>query len=355
MYDKNKINTLRKQLNKIPETAWNEKRTHRLLKDFLAENTDFEIIDMGSWFYARRIEGKDLKTICFRADTDALPDGLGGACHRCGHDGHSAALCGLGLALKGIKLGKNICLLFQPAEETGEGARVCLEIFKREKIDGIYGFHNIPGFEEGAVLMKKGVFALCSLGMTIHLKGKACHAAYPETGKNPAYIIAELTEHIREIKREDILISIINIRLGDKNFGISPGYGELSLTIRALSEEALCDVVNGLKAIISKKASAEGIAYGTEIFDRFPATINRGDVYDEVFSLIKNDFRINTLKEPMRWSEDFGQYLKVCRGMFFGIGSGKTAPPLHTEGYTYNDNITHEAVRLFLRLAEGVT
>lgn len=51
-----------------------------------------------------------------------------------------------------------------------------------EKINEIYGWHNIPGYEEEAVLIRRNVFSCASRGMTIKFQGKQCHAAYPETG-----------------------------------------------------------------------------------------------------------------------------------------------------------------------------
>ena len=46
------------------------------------------------------------------------------------------------------------------------------------------------------------------------------------------------------------------------------------------------------------------------------------------------DFQL--LKEPLRWSEDFGHYAKKARGFFFGIGDGEYYPALHTQGYELN-------------------
>lgn len=351
-----KINSLRKKLNTLPETAWNEHSTTEALIDFLKENTSLEIVKKDKWFYARHFEGKGLDTICFRSDMDAIT-GKNGAFHGCGHDGHMAALCGLALAIEGRRLGKNICLLFQPAEETGEGAKICREIISAEGISRIYGFHNIPGFKEGLVLLKKGVFACSSMGMTVRLWGSRCHAAYPETGKNPTYIIGELIRLFdttnRERNKDGIYITVVNVNVGSKNFGISPGYGEISFTLRAEAEEELLNLKKTIEEFIFTKAYEEDIKSENEIFDYFPETVNPSSVYDEVRGFIENEFLCKDLSVPMRWSEDFGWYLKECPGMFFGIGTGINAPGLHTDGYSYNDNVTETAIGLFLRLAEG--
>ena len=59
------------------------------------------------------------------------------------------------------------------------------------------------------------------------------------------------------------------------------------------------------------------------------------------------------MEEPMRWSEDFGHYLKKCHGAFFGIGAGENHPPLHTENYEYPDALLPYAVEAFAKLMKS--
>ena len=61
--------------------------------------------------------------------------------------------------------------------------------------------------------------------------------------------------------------------------------------------------------------------------------------------------QIEELKEPMRWSEDFGYYLQDINGAFLGIGDGETYPQLHTSEFSFPDEILYTAVGLFARLA----
>ena len=56
------------------------------------------------------------------------------------------------------------------------------------------------------------------------------------------------------------------------------------------------------------------------------------------------------MKEPMRWSEDFGYYLWHCKGAFFGIGAGEDHAPLHTSGYEYPDKLLLPALEAFWKL-----
>lgn len=74
----------------------------------------------------------------YRCELDALPiaelgekehkSQVSGKAHLCGHDGHMAILCGLGERLAEQRPEKGeVVLLFQPAEETGQGAKAVLK------------------------------------------------------------------------------------------------------------------------------------------------------------------------------------------------------------------------------------
>ena len=180
---------LRSGLHRLAEPSGSEKRTKAFLMKFLRAHTSLRLEDEGAWFCAVHEEPGAAETVAFRADMDALPF-RGGSAHLCGHDGHCAALAGLGLFLEHKKLGRNIVLLFQHAEETGAGGKVCCRALSKYGIDRIYAFHNIPGWEEGTVLLRRGTFACASRGMTLSFAGRPSHAAYPENGRNPGFAAA---------------------------------------------------------------------------------------------------------------------------------------------------------------------
>jgi amidohydrolase len=97
--------------------------------------------------------------VLFRAELDALPieerndfihkSEVEGVSHKCGHDGHCATLLGLSGVLQRRPLLKGkVFLLFQPAEETGEGAEQVLQdaVYQANVTpDFVFAFHNIPG------------------------------------------------------------------------------------------------------------------------------------------------------------------------------------------------------------------
>lgn len=346
----------RSALHAIPELSGRERRTKAFLMDFIERNTSLCVVDMGSWFYAKHDEEAE-KTVAFRADFDAV--GVGGeARHLCGHDGHSAALLGLALLLENRKVGRNVVLLFQHAEETGAGAEECLKLFDLEKIDAVMGFHNIPGKPMGTVLLKKGAFACASCGLEIKLHGKPTHAAYPENGVNPSETLALLTLKAGELAREIsgryscmTLSTTVGFRAGERAFGVAASEGSLWLTLRSEKTDALFELSSRIKEYAEALAREKGLTLETELEDVFPAAENDAFLVDSAEEILKNEMlNYEFINEPFRWSEDFGHYASRAPSLFLGVGSGEDTAPLHTDGYSCPDALAPAAAETLFGL-----
>ncbi len=353
-----RIIALRKELHANAEASGKELKTQEILKKFLREHTSLEIIEKGKWFYAVKRGAEGSKRIAFRADMDGVSSPEGYVAHMCGHDGHSAALAGLGLWLEGNFTDKTVFLLFQHGEETGEGAKECKIMLEEEQVDEIYGFHNIPAQPLGMVLLRKETFACASKGMTIKLIGKPSHAAYPELGINPAFVIGDLITKIPEILKKEnykkmVLCTIIKVAVGDDAFGVSASRGELLLTIRGELEEDLEKLQTTIEDFVKENAKKQHLEYKISYSEEFPATINDTTCVEKVKNICdKNGILAKYLEVPFRWSEDFGHYLKNTRGAFFGIGDGEGYPGLHTENYEFPDEILGGTVEIFRKIIE---
>lgn len=353
-----KITALRKELHANAEGSGKEIKTQELLKNFLRENTSLEIVEKGKWFYAVKKGTENSKRIAFRADMDGVSSPEGYAAHMCGHDGHSAALAGLGLWLEQNPTDKTVFLLFQHGEETGEGAKECKIMLEEEKVDEIYGFHNIPAHPLGTVLLREQTFACASKGMTIRLTGKPSHAAYPELGINPAFVIGELITKIPAVLEPEnykkmVLCTIIKVAVGDDAFGVSASRGELLLTIRGELEEDLEKLQAVIETFVKENAEKEHLEYEISYSEEFPATINDDSCVETVRNACqKAVIPTKELEVPFRWSEDFGHYLKGTKGAFFGIGDGEDYAGLHTENYEFPDEILERAVEVFSAIIE---
>ena len=121
--------SLRKKLHGCPEPSMAESRTKSALIDYLSRECDLEIIDRGCWFYTAYRYDESSESVAIRADFDAVTGEDGVSRHLCGHDGHAAILASFAKWISDNKPKKNVFLVFQPGEESGEGAKICCELF----------------------------------------------------------------------------------------------------------------------------------------------------------------------------------------------------------------------------------
>lgn len=357
---KQRIIEARRALHGLAELSGQERRTQAFLLDFLRRNTTLRVADRGGWLYAKHDEGAPTTTVV-RADHDAVPT-PGGPRHLCGHDGHTAALLGLALLLEGKRLGRNVILLFQPAEETGAGAALCCELFALEGLDRsnarIIGCHNIPGEPLGTLLFRRGCFACASCGLEIQLRGKPAHAACPENGVNPSAAAARLALRLPELARQTgaerdcmCLATIVGLRSGERAFGVAASEAALWATLRADQPEAFALLNQRADQAVRDLAAADGLAWSLDRLDEFPATVNDEAVQDELKRICREKgLPYRRLDRPFRWSEDFGRYGQYLPACFFGVGAGPDTAPLHTEGYCWPEALAPRTAELFLAL-----
>lgn len=349
------IRALRRTLHSCPERSGEEARTRAALMDFLTRRTGLELHPCGAGFYAAHREEHGSKPpVALRADYDALALPGGGAAHLCGHDGHAAALCAAALSIQGERLDRNAFFLFQPAEETGAGAPGCLEMFELERVEQIYGAHNLPGLPLGRVFTRPGTFACASRGVTLFFSGRPTHAAYPEHGLSPAPAVGRLLCALPGLADPAqyggmTLCTVIGAEMGERAFGAAAAQAQVWLTLRAERDQDLELLFTGLVQLASSLAGEYGLGFDHQVQDVFPATVNDPACAQRVMELCGG----RLLEAPMRWSEDFGHYLRRCPGAFFGIGAGEDCPPLHTRDYQYPDALLEPAAAAFRALLLG--
>lgn len=363
--------TLRKEIHQHPEVSGKEENTADRIQKVLEKfNPDEILTGLGGYGVLAHFKcktGNSKETILFRAELDAISvreeTGLPyqsqkeNVMHGCGHDGHMVILIGLAEWLAKNRPDEiDVYLLFQPAEETGEGAARVLEEsrFQELKIDHGFALHNLPGFSEKTIICKEGTFAAGSVGIEVTVKGSFSHAAYPEKGLNPAGTVAGLVQRIDEEMgwfrsgHDGNKLVCTFIKMGERAFGISPGRAEVGFTIRSESDENLEKAVSRIKDIIDElKSSFKGDIIVKEV-EPFRATVNSS----EGAKIIQNvsdqkTFSYQELEEPFPWSEDFGEFRRQFPITIFGLGAGEESPPLHSEKYDFNDELIRVGIEMF--------
>lgn len=356
------VTALRHELHTHPELSGQEVWTRKRLMDFLREHTKLEVVDRGNWFYAKYSSGSNRPGIAFRADFDALPidetislpygSQFPGTAHKCGHDGHSATMCGFALEVDQKGADRDIYFIFQHAEEIGAGAVECAPVIDECGISEIYGYHNMANYPVGSVALRNGTMFCASTGMIISFKGTSAHASLPENGHNPALAIADLIRLIPDLIKPGknkglVLCTVIQVDIGEQAFGVSAHEGKLLLTCRGQYEDEMNVLIDTLKAKSEEFAKRDGLKVSFSFCDTFPETANDATAADKVRTVCsKLNIPVTEMPDPVRSSEDMGHFLKRAKGAFFLIGIGDR-PPIHDEKYDFLDDIIEPAVTIY--------
>ena len=160
------LTEFRQKLHRHPELSGEEVETARTIISALKLISPTKIVAKigGHGVAAIFDSGISGPTVLFRAELDALPIDernnidwsslIAGKSHACGHDGHMTILLALGrmIARKPIAKGR-VILMFQPSEETGNGAKAIVADPKYSEIqaDWAFAIHVKPGSPFGYV------------------------------------------------------------------------------------------------------------------------------------------------------------------------------------------------------------
>lgn len=357
---------LRRALATHPELAGQERRTSLAISGFLARyRPDSLVSRVGGCGLLAIYEGlADGPTVLIRCELDALPiptAGLGPVSHRCGHDGHMAIVSALAPLLAASRpVRGRVVLVYQPAEETGEGAARVLADPRLLALrpDVAFALHNLPGFTLGEVVVRPGPFASASVGLEVELVGRSAHAGEPRKGLSPALPLAEListfsSEPLAGVDAPGSLISVVGARLGHRSFGTLPGDATVQFTLRAYGDESLACLETAARARIDALVSGSGLELRFRNVEPFPAVHNDDEHTFHVWAAAQAlGLPVRASLRPFAWSEDFGHFGRLCPSVLFGLGAGEATPALHESTYEFPDSLIPIGVGVFATLVD---
>lgn len=340
----------RRHIHQNPETGMDLKETAVYVMEKLRE-MGYEPQICGTSGVTATVGGKKGGPVfLLRADMDALPmkedSGLdfaacGNKAHTCGHDMHTAMLLGAAKLLKEEEdsLTGTVKFMFQPAEETLEGAKAMIEdgILENPHVDAAMGAHMRPMAPTGFIAYNVGPVSSSSDIFNIHIEGKGGHGASPHDTVDPinvgVHIHLALQELIaREVNpAEQVVLTLGMFQSGDAN-NIIPSKALLGGTLRTYNEDLRAMLKDRIKTVVEMTAQLFRAKAWVEDRGSTCALVIDEGVADVVGKAFSREFGRGVVKmnERMSGSEDFAEVSARVPAMFFVVGGG-----MPQDGYAY--------------------
>lgn len=334
-------------LHEHAEISWKEVNTTKYIKKVLEElNYDVYTFENCTGLYADLGEGKPV--VAVRADMDALwqeVDGEFKANHSCGHDAHMTIVIGVAKLMKDQSFTGTLRLIFQPAEEKGNGALKMIEEGVIEEVDYLYGIHLRP-FQEIPLGVASPVI-VHGAGCMIdgYIKGSDSHGARPHLTTNAVDVITTINQQLKQIYVDPQVphsVKMTYMNAGGDNRNIIPGNGQFGIDMRAQTNEAIAELQQKFFKIIEGVKQAMDANIDCKVMTQMPAAIQNEEAKSFASKGIQKVLGAENLVPTLITSggDDFHFYTiknPQLKATMVGLGCD-LAPGLHHPYMKFNVN-----------------
>jgi amidohydrolase len=365
---------LRRDLHAHPELSWSETRTSDLVS---------ARVEQAGWTVHRAHRSgviADLGTqgpvVALRADMDALPvqdltddpwrSTVTGVAHACGHDVHTAALVGAGLALaevasRGLLPGR-VRLLFQPAEEVMPGGAVqLLDEGALDPVDRIFALHCDPGVDVGQVGLRLGPLTSAADRVEVRLIGTGGHTSRPHLTGDLTFALAKVTTELPAVlsRRMDPRAGV-SVVWGSLHAGAAPNvipdHGLVSGTVRILDAVAWADCEAIVRAAVADIVRPYGVEAEIDYQQGVPPVVNEpvsNRILARAVRSVLGDGAQVAAPQSLG-GEDFGWFLERIPGAMMRLGTrtpGGATYDLHQGNLRVDERCVSIGARLLAETA----
>jgi hippurate hydrolase len=365
-------------LHTHPELSSDEHETSKRIAEELTKAGAAVTTNVGKLGVVGVIKNGEGPVVLVRTDMDALPvveeTGLAyastvktrdksgrevGVMHACGHDIHMTCFVGTArwLVENRNRWSGTVVLVGQPAEEAVDGARNMLKegLYTRfPKPDFALALHCRPDEPIGTVRYCSGPALASSTSMSVTIRGKGGHGAWPHRTIDPIVLAALVVVDLQTIVSREIepgepaVVTVGSIHGGTKH-NIIPDEVKLQLTLRAFSEPVRLQLIDSIRRRVAALSNAHKAPAPTvEVEESTPPTINTPELVERVVPALTEALGSANVKpaKPVMGAEDFALYsegnVPIC---MFWLGTinpdrltaasakGETMPPLHSAKY----------------------
>lgn len=356
----------RRELHQHPELSNQEFQTTERITRWLRQG-DIRLLPLPLKTGVVAEIGHGAPLIALRADIDALPideavdhpwrSQQPGVMHACGHDLHTSVMLGVAHRLRQQEqqLPGRVRILFQPAEETFNGAQQLIDAGALEGVQAIFGMHNAPDLPLGTLRTRGGAFYANVDRFTIRIRGKGAHAARPHEGIDSIVIGSHIVTALQTLPSrvfsalEAVVLSVTRFTAGN-SWNVLPQSVELEGTVRTHNDAIREAIPHRMRQLIDSIAAGFGAEAELEWIAGPPALVNTPAWADFALELAQARGFTPERGTPQMGGEDFAFYLHHVPGAFVSIGSA-SAFGLHHPGFDPDEGMLEAAVDYFTQLA----
>lgn len=360
----------RRHLHETPELSFKEVNTTAFLADKL-RSLGVEVLDTPLKTGAiGLIQGDhDGPRVGLRADIDGLPvteeSGLDfashnpGVMHACGHDIHMTSLLGAveWFVSHRDRINGSLKIVFQPAEETGRGAKSVVDAGAVDNLDAMIGTHNNPDYTPGQLAVGVEPMMAGCVKFYVDLHAEGTHAGYPHLGTGPLEAMASMILSIQTIVSRNatpfhpLVVSVTEVHGGDV-WNVVPAEAGFLGTVRYFYKEDSQLAERRMRAIVESTAAAYGIRADFRWDDFQDPLVSDPDLAKTVAADVPDYADLQPI-HPSMAGEDFVEFGKVCPIVFAFVGSngGPGHHGLHSPKFIAKDAAVKTGAEFYINAA----
>jgi amidohydrolase len=359
---------LRRHIHRHPELSGHEQQTAALVAGEL-RRWGWEVREaVGRTGVVAELGPLGAPLVALRADMDALPieertqlvyaSSRQGLMHACGHDIHTSVGLGVARLLAGVaeRLTARVRLLFQPAEETAEGAAWMRADGAMEGVQALFGVHVFPSLEVGTVGVRSGSLTAAAGELEVEVLGEGGHGARPHQSTDAIWIAARVVSGLQEAisRRLDPLHPVVvsfGLIEGGKAFNVIADHVRLLGTVRCLDLEVHAQLPGWIEDTVHALCRGHGGEARVHYRCISPPVHNDPAltqlVADAAEALLGRS-KVQWLEQPSLGAEDFAELLAETRGTMFrlGVAGPGGCSPLHSNSFDPDEGCLEVGIKV---------
>jgi amidohydrolase len=250
-----------------------------------------------------------------------LPDGTSTpVMHACGHDVHASAVLG---ALRWLDARRDrwagtMVAVFQPGEETSEGALAMIEdgLFAECGLpDAMFG-HHVTTAPIGDFLVRPGYFLAQQRSWRVSVEGVGGTTARPHLARDPIVAAAGMILRLHTIAADEVdpfrmgIVTVAAVQAGSRD-NIIPELATFTVTARNYEPEVGQILAAAIERVVLGEAAASGVTARIEEISDTPAVWNDPGLHTLVEGALGAVFGAEAVRppaDPLPATDDFCEY-----------------------------------------------